>query len=76
MLTYRKNNKLFLARIATDTEMKFRGLVGMGLDEDRFLPLPHETQVDMFREAISLVVLYVHSMDVYRHEAIDTNKLS
>lgn len=76
VLTYRKNNKLFLARIATDTEMKFRGLVGMGLDEDRFLPLPHETQVAMFREAISLVVLYVHSMDVYRHEAIDTNKLS
>lgn len=76
ILAYRKANKLFLARIATDTEMNFRGVVGMGLDEDRFIPLTLEEQISMYREAIDLIVLYIHSMDTIKIDPVDKVKLN
>lgn len=76
ILAYRKANKLFLARIATDTEMNFRGVVGMGLDEDRFIPLTLEEQVSMYREVIDMIVLYIHSMDTIKIDPVDKVKLN
>ena len=76
ILAYRKGNKLFLARIATDTEMNFRGVVGMGLDEDRFIPLTLKEQISMYREAIDLIVLYIHSMDTIKINPVDKVKLN
>lgn len=76
LLAYRKANKLFLARIATDTEMNFRGVVGMGLDEDRFIPLTLEEQISMYREAIDLIVLYIHSVDTIEIDPMDKVKLN
>lgn len=76
ILAYRKANNLFLARVATDTEMNFRGVVGMGLDEDRFIPLTLEEQISMYREAIDLIVLYIHSMDTIKIDPVDKVKLN
>lgn len=77
VLTYRKDSKLFIARIASDTQMKFRGLVGMGLDDDQFIPLTLEEQIEMYREAIDMVVLYIHQMDMNMwQESTDKSKLS
>lgn len=77
VLTYRKGSKLFIARIASDTQLKFRGLVGMGLDDDKFIPLTLEEQIEMYREAIDMVVLYIHQMDMNMwQESTDKSKLS
>ena len=77
ILTYRKGSKLFIARIASDTQMNFRGLVGMGLDDDQFIPLTLEEQISMYREAIDMVVLYIHTMDMNMwQESTDKNKLN
>ena len=65
-----------MARIATDTEMNFRGVVGMGLDEDRFIPLTLEEQISMYREAIDLIVLYIHSVDTIEIDPMDKVKLN
>lgn len=77
VLTYRDGNKLFIARIASDTQMNFRGLVGMGLDDDRFVPLTLEEQISMYREAIDMIVLYIHTMDMNMWlESTNKSKLS
>jgi len=77
ILTYRKDSKLFIARIASDTQMNFRGLVGMGLDDDKFIPLTLEEQIEMYREAIDMIVLYIHTMDMNMWlESTNKSKLS
>ena len=66
-----------LARIASDTQMNFRGLVEMGLDDDRFVPLTLEEQISMYREAIDMIVLYIHTMDMNMWlESTNKSKLS
>lgn len=76
ILTYRNGSKLFIARIASDTQMNFRGLVGMGLDDDRFVPLTLEDQISMYREAIDMIVLYIHTMDMNMWQESNKSKLS
>ena len=76
ILTYRSGSKLFIARIASDTQMNFRGLVGMGLDDDRFVPLTLEDQISMYREAIDMIVLYIHTMDMNMWQESNKSKLS
>ena len=48
----------------------------MGLDEDRFIPLTLEEQISMYREAIDLIVLYIHSMDTIKIDPVDKVKLN
>lgn len=49
----------------------------MGLDDDRFVPLTLEEQISMYREAIDMIVLYIHTMDMNMWlESTNKSKLS